>query len=348
MQEVDGKEAWSRVVDTDVNDVHVDDRLKWSLNGQQNTGFAFKRGLTVVRRPDVTALHVRGDGRLRYGARIDVTHQSQTIQLLSVHLKSGCFDNTTSSSDCALFLEQIPVLEGWIDAAAAATTPFIVLGGFNRRFTQPNDRVWADLDGGRPANADLTALTQDMPISCRDNKFTEFIDHIVVDRRVRPWVDRTSFRQVTDRQADTPVWTSSPTTARCSWSCGSGNVASRGEDGYVGAPASQPRWSKGTQPPSPSPAAREFSSNADENMPRGPLRSVPGIGAATPWTVAVRHQARPLPKPVRMCVFQQAPTHSASPCPPVAGNLSVGNREKATAGSRRRHGPGPWVWQSHV
>jgi hypothetical protein len=59
--------------------------------------------------------------------------------------------------------------------------------------------VWADFDDGEPVNADLTALTQDMPISCRDNTFTEFIDHIVVDRRVLPWVDRSSFRQVTYR-----------------------------------------------------------------------------------------------------------------------------------------------------
>jgi hypothetical protein len=28
----------------------------------------------VVRRPDFQALDVRGDGRLRYGARIDLTH----------------------------------------------------------------------------------------------------------------------------------------------------------------------------------------------------------------------------------------------------------------------------------
>jgi endonuclease/exonuclease/phosphatase family metal-dependent hydrolase len=84
--------------------------------------------------------------------------------------------------------------------------PFIVLGDFNRRFTQPHDQVWADLDDGDPANADLTALTQDMPITGRDNTFPGFIDHIVVDRRVLPWVDRTSFRQVTYRQADTAVW----------------------------------------------------------------------------------------------------------------------------------------------
>ncbi len=49
-------------------------------------------------------------------------------------------------------------------------------------------------------------MTQDMPISCRHNKFPEFIDHIVVDRRVLPWVDRTSFRHLTYRQADKAVW----------------------------------------------------------------------------------------------------------------------------------------------
>jgi endonuclease/exonuclease/phosphatase family metal-dependent hydrolase len=72
--------------------------------------------------------------------------------------------------------------------------------------TQPGDRIWADLDDGEPANADLTALTQDMPLSCRDNAFPEFIDHLVVDRRVLPWGGRTSCRHVTSRQADRGVW----------------------------------------------------------------------------------------------------------------------------------------------
>ena len=84
--------------------------------------------------------------------------------------------------------------------------PFIVLGDFNRRFNVPNDHVWAELDDGEPANADLTTLTQDMPVSCRDNKFPKFIDHIVIDRRVLPSVDRTSFRHLTYRQADKAVW----------------------------------------------------------------------------------------------------------------------------------------------
>src|SRR5919106_6965277 len=146
------------------------------LQGTENTGFAFKRGLTIVRQPDFEALDIRGDGRLRYGTRIDLTHNGQTLQLLSVHLKSGCFDNASTSSACAMLREQIPVLEDWIDAAAQGPTPFIVLRDFQRRFNQANDQVWADLDDGEPANADLSVLTQEMPISCRDNTFTEFID----------------------------------------------------------------------------------------------------------------------------------------------------------------------------
>jgi endonuclease/exonuclease/phosphatase family metal-dependent hydrolase len=206
VQEVDGEAALSRVMDTDVYGVYVDDRPKGSLNGQQNTGFAVKRGLTVVRQRDFTALDIRGDGRLHYGTQIDLTHNGQTIQLMLVHLKSGCFENASTSSACETLLAQVPVLEGWIDEAAEGPMPFIVLGDFNRRFTQPGDQVWADLDDGEPANADLTTLTQDMPVSCRDNTFTEFIDHIIVDRRVVPWVDRSSFRQITYRQADKAVW----------------------------------------------------------------------------------------------------------------------------------------------
>jgi endonuclease/exonuclease/phosphatase family metal-dependent hydrolase len=186
VQEVDAEVALDRVVDTDVYDVHVDNRPKGSLNGQQNTGFALKRGLTVVRQPDFEALDIRGDGSLRYGVRIDLTHNGQTIQLMSVHLKSGCFENASTSSTCETLLAQVPVLEGWIDTAAEGPTPFIVLGDFNRRFNQPNDHVWADLDDGEPPNADLPALTQEMPVSCRNNMFTEFIDHLVIDRRVLP------------------------------------------------------------------------------------------------------------------------------------------------------------------
>jgi hypothetical protein len=71
-----------------------------------------------VRQSDVTALDIRGDGSRRYGARLDLTHQGQTIQLLSERLMSGRVDIATTSSACEMLLAQIPVLEGWINAVA--------------------------------------------------------------------------------------------------------------------------------------------------------------------------------------------------------------------------------------
>jgi endonuclease/exonuclease/phosphatase family metal-dependent hydrolase len=206
VQEIDGEEALSRVVDGDVYNVHVSPRVKPpSMNGRQNTGFAYKKGLTVQERPDVTSLDV-ANGDLRTGARIDVTHGMHTIALMSVHLKSGCFDNNSSGSSCNTLLAQVPKLEEWIDATAKDPNPFIVLGDFNRRLTIPGDLVWTNLDDGQPANANLLAVTDNMPVSCRDNSFTSFIDHIVTDLRATAFVDRSSFRQVTFRQADQAVW----------------------------------------------------------------------------------------------------------------------------------------------
>ena len=45
-----------------------------------------------------------------------------------------------------------------------------------------------------------------MPISCRGNDFTRFIDHIVFDQRAVASVEFSSFRHVTFRQADKDAW----------------------------------------------------------------------------------------------------------------------------------------------
>lgn len=192
------------MVDTDIYEVHVSDRPQGSLNGKQNTGFAFKRGLSVETKPDFEDLNT--SGRVRYGARIDVTHNGQTIKLMSVHLKSRCFHNGSSSSACNTLMDQVSVLEDWIDDAASGPNSFIVLGDFNRRLNMSNDSVWKELDDSDPPDADLNSVTKDMPISCRDNKYTTFIDHIVFGKRAWQWVDRSSFRHMTYRQDDKEKW----------------------------------------------------------------------------------------------------------------------------------------------
>ena len=205
VQEVDGEEALARVVDTDVYAVHVSSRAATGLGGRQNTGFAYKRGLAVTERPDFTALDVSGG--LRHGTRLDVTLGGTTYKLMSVHLKSGCFSNGTNNADaCNELAQQLPILESWIDEAASAPEPFLVLGDFNRRLNEELDIAWAELDDATPPNADLTSVTAEMPISCRGNEFTRFIDHIVVDKRAAAAVELSSFRHVTFRQADSDDW----------------------------------------------------------------------------------------------------------------------------------------------
>ena len=203
VQEVDGEAALSRVVDADVYDLHVSSRGSGAA-GMQNTGFAYKKGLDVAERPDFSDLNT--SGALRHGTRLDVTHNGQTIRLMSVHLKSGCFSNNNSGSACTTLAAQIPILEGWIDEAAQLPEPFVLLGDFNRRFNEHGDLVWANLDDSQPPNSDLTTVTEEMPISCRDNDFVRFIDHLVLDKRAIQWFEHSSFRHLTFRQADREEW----------------------------------------------------------------------------------------------------------------------------------------------
>ena len=206
VQEIDGEEALARVIDTEVYGLHMSRRgQRRDMHGRQDTGFAYKKGLDVSRLPDFSALDV-SNGGLRYGARIRVAHGDTHLQLMSVHLKSGCVGNSDQGRDCAQLLRQIPILEDWIDEHAAGPDPVIVLGDFNRRLNDPSDAVWAQLDDGQPANADLTTITDGLSTNCRNNRFTDFIDHIVFDRRSIALVDRGSPRQLNFRDADQPHW----------------------------------------------------------------------------------------------------------------------------------------------
>ena len=57
-----------------------------------------------------------------------------------------------------------------------------MLGDYNRRLSVPGDAVWADLDDGLPANADLARASGDQGARCNP-RYPDFIDYIVLDRR---------------------------------------------------------------------------------------------------------------------------------------------------------------------
>ena len=164
-------------------------------NDEQRTGFAVRRRLRFERRPDFVRLDVGG---LRHGVDLLVhLGGGQSVRLLAVHLKSGCFYGRIpgKGAGCRKFEKQIPLLEDWIDARAREGVPFVVLGDFNRRLSR-SDPVWADWDDATPDNADLLLTTEGRRSACEGGRYPEYIDHILLGKLATRWYQADSFRQV--------------------------------------------------------------------------------------------------------------------------------------------------------
>lgn len=199
LQEVDGEEAAGRVFDPARFLLFVA-----AQGDPQRTGFAVRRGLTVTRLPDYQALDV---GQVRVGVDIAVEHGGRTLRLLSVHLKSACFDEPLSSDtrDCKKLSAQLPVLEAWIDDRGREGVAAIVLGDFNRRlFAQPNEPFWRELDDGEPSLSDLWSPTEGRRSSCWGNSYPQFIDHLVLNKAATSLALPESFVQQRYDESDQP------------------------------------------------------------------------------------------------------------------------------------------------
>ena len=80
----------------------------------------------------VTALQV-GNPDLRSGVDLIVRPAGGApMRVLSVHLKAGCTAGDRNEA-CPVLLQQVPVLEHWIDQRAGEGLRFAVLGDYNRR-----------------------------------------------------------------------------------------------------------------------------------------------------------------------------------------------------------------------
>jgi endonuclease/exonuclease/phosphatase family metal-dependent hydrolase len=150
----------------------------------------------VRQNEDLADLDVTGS--LRHGIDITVTVDGRELRLLSVHLKSGCFDRplTLGSDDCRKLGRQVPELEEWIDEQAAADAAFAVLGDFNRRFDTPGDTFWPEIDDQDPPGADLMRVTEGRTSECWGGQFPIYIDHIVLGPQAARGLVADSFEQV--------------------------------------------------------------------------------------------------------------------------------------------------------
>ncbi len=203
MQEVDGPAAAERVFPG----------YRFCFTGAaavQNVGFAVRPGVPFRCGPDLVELSL--NGRVRRGAELILYPGSPAeIRLLAVHLKSGCGRRPLDAprEQCSVLARQVPFLEGWIDAQAAAGRPFAVLGDFNRELLrdagpargasgQPIS-LWAELDDAEPPEADLVnAAAGAAFLNCHAGQnFSGYIDHIVLSHSLARRMRSGSFHRIT-------------------------------------------------------------------------------------------------------------------------------------------------------
>jgi hypothetical protein len=175
----------------------------------QKTGVVVRKASFVIERgEDFTELGVQG-GRVRYGADVIIRDREdkKQIRVLSVHLKSGCFQDDLGTSprrDCKILQEQLPILEKWIDSRQPSEY-FIVMGDFNRRLLWEartksqnykdgqNIWFWPELSDGGANDVLMNGNVGDeRPRICARKQYDEYIDHILFSRNRAPRIVRFS------------------------------------------------------------------------------------------------------------------------------------------------------------
>ena len=189
LQEVESVKAVARVFPEKDWNIIVSDRPASSSydcrgNGQKSTqqrvGLAIRKGLKYEEVGGFKELALDREG-LRYGLVAKIIYRKDTLEIMSVHMKSGCFveDYSTSTSRaCEVFERQVPILDQWVETRIEEGRPFVLLGDFNHRIANPKNRFWNDLtemDGKRVVLGNSMKVLK----GCHP-RYPEPIDHIIM------------------------------------------------------------------------------------------------------------------------------------------------------------------------
>lgn len=165
----------------------------------QNTAVAIRSGLAHQRLPDLAALDTEGDLRTRYGVAVRIEGDTP-LDVMSVHLASGCFSGSGAERCPALF-SQLQVAEDWIDAATASGRAVLVGGDFNRRLEAEGDLAWAGLNDGTPSALHIAGAGTGP--EC-DPQYTAFIDFLVLNDAAKAQMLAGSFQEIAGERAGRP------------------------------------------------------------------------------------------------------------------------------------------------
>lgn len=164
-------------------------------SGVQHAGFAVRAGVDARCEPALSSLEAGGRGRAGQLLTLRVAGGAP-IQLLAVHLKSGCARDAidSSSAACVLLAAQARALGAWISERSASGQPWMVLGDLNRGGVPgAEDPFWQLLD-----ESAFEAAASHLPFqNCVFGApYEQFIDHILVARALLPALHAEGFQQM--------------------------------------------------------------------------------------------------------------------------------------------------------
>jgi endonuclease/exonuclease/phosphatase family metal-dependent hydrolase len=136
-------EQWQVIVSARPDSEGYECRDSGRPSTQQKVAFAVKNEIEVKRVEQLEELGLERPG-LRFGLQLEVATTSFQLNLLNVHMKSGCFVDNYSRSDtesCATFAKQAPILDNWVESQEQSGKAFVVLGDFNHRLTAPYNHL---------------------------------------------------------------------------------------------------------------------------------------------------------------------------------------------------------------
>lgn len=147
---------------------------------QQRVGLAIRKGTAFKKVGTFKALGLDEDG-LRYGLMIQLILDADTLDVMAVHLKSGCFVDDYSKSDreaCDIFERQVPVLDTWVETRIKNNRPFVIMGDFNHRLANSENKLWKMLTEMDEQMVVIKNSMQNLE-SCHP-KYPAPIDHILM------------------------------------------------------------------------------------------------------------------------------------------------------------------------
>ena len=145
---------------------------------QQKVAIVARKSLNIIASDNLTSFGLNEPG-LRYGVVATLQTSTGTFNIVSLHLKSGCFVNDYTASHtkaCPLLARQVPVLTSLLQQYQAEGTPFVIMGDFNHRLAEPGNRLFAELTGSINTGFELVTNTL---VGCHP-RYPAPIDHILV------------------------------------------------------------------------------------------------------------------------------------------------------------------------